>query len=150
MRNRCEVKLAEAHRLCYIDGASATMKTRVLAFRKSIWSALRLRCPRCGVAPLFRGFFLMYPECLSCNLRFEREQGYFVGAIYINYAATAIITIAGYVWLDYFVNLSLAKQLIVWIAFGVCFPLFFFRYARSLWLSIDHMVDPQNGPGDHA
>jgi len=126
------------------------MRTGIRGFRKRLWSAVRLRCPRCGVAPLFRGFFSMYPECLSCNLRFEREQGYFVGAIYINYAATAIITIAGYVWLDYFVDLSLAKQLIVWITFGVCFPLFFFRYARSLWLSIDYIVDPENGPWDRT
>ena len=124
------------------------MGTEARALGKIIRWALRLRCPRCGAAPLFRGFFSMYPECLSCRLMFEREQGYFVGAIYINYAATAIITITGYVWLDYLVNLSLAKQLIVWIAFGICFPLFFFRYARSLWLSIDYIFDPENGPKD--
>jgi hypothetical protein len=38
----------------------------------------------------------------------------------------------------------------VWITFGVCFPLFFFRYARSLWLSIDYIVDPENGPWDRT
>ena len=111
---------------------------------------VRLRCPRCGAGTLFGGPFSMYPDCVNCGLRFEREQGYFIGAIYLNYAATVIITIAGYIVLDYFFNLSLAKQLIVWIAFGVCFPLFFFRYARSLWLSIDYIVDPENGPRDHA
>ena len=92
----------------------------------------------------------MYPDCVNCGLRFEREQGYFIGAIYLNYAVTVIITIAGYILLDYFFNLSLAKQLIVWIAFGVCFPLFFLRYARSLWLSIDYLFDPQNGSGNPA
>ncbi|MBM2837206.1 MAG: hypothetical protein HW409_1395, partial [candidate division NC10 bacterium] len=87
---------------------------------------------------------------VNCDLRFEREQGYFVGAIYLNYAATVIIMIAGYIVLDYFFNLSLTMQLVVWIVFGVCFPLFFFRYARSLWLSIDYLVDPENGPGDRT
>jgi uncharacterized protein (DUF983 family) len=89
----------------------------------------------------------MYPDCVNCGLRFEREQGYFIGAIYVNYAVTAIIMIAGYVWLDRVLHLSLTKQLILWIAFGACFPLFFFRYARSLWLSIDHLLDPENRPG---
>lgn len=111
---------------------------------------VRLRCPRCGAPTLFGGPFSMYPDCVNCGLRFEREQGYFIGAIYLNYAATASIMIAGYVGLDYFANLSLATQLLVWITFGVCFPLVFFRYARSLWLSIDYIFNPENGAGDAA
>lgn len=111
-----------------------------------IGRGLRLRCPRCGVGPLFRGFFSMYPHCLSCDLTFEREQGYFVGAIYINYAATAIIVIAGFFWLDRFINLSLAQQLILWSGFGIGFPLFFFRYSRSLWLSLEYIFNPEDIP----
>ena len=88
----------------------------------------------------------MYPDCLSCNLKFEREQGYFVGAIYINYGATAIIMIAGFFWLDRIINLSLAHQLIFWSIFGVSFPLFFFRYSRSLWLSLDYIFNPEDNP----
>ena len=49
-------------------------------------TALRLRCPRCGRAPLFRGWFAMNVVCAVCDLRFERAQGYWVGAIYVNYA----------------------------------------------------------------
>ena len=109
-----------------------------------IGRGLRLKCPRCGVGPLFRGFFSMYPDCLSCDLTFEREQGYFVGAIYINYAATAIIMIAGFFWLDRFINFSLAQQLIFWSIFGITFPLFFFRYSRSLWLSLDYIFNPED------
>ena len=89
----------------------------------------------------------MYPDCLSCGLRFEREQGYFVGAIYINYGATAIIVIAGFFWLDRFIKLSLGQQLIFWSLFGITFPLFFFRYSRSLWLSLDHIFNPEDAPG---
>ncbi len=118
---------------------------------RRIWAiirrGMRLRCPRCGAAPLFRGFFSMYPDCLSCGLRFEREQGYFVGAIYINYAATAIIVIAGFFWLDRLIKLSLSQQLIFWSIFGIAFPLFFFRYSRSLWLSLDHIFNPEDAPG---
>ena len=105
-----------------------------------------MRCPRCGVGPLFRGFFSMYAGCHSCDLKYEREQGYFVGAIYINYGATAIIMIAGFFWLDHFINLSLAQQLIVWSIFGISFPLFFFRYSRSLWLSLDYIFNPEDMP----
>lgn len=91
----------------------------------------------------------MYPECLSCDFRFEREQGYFVGAIYINYGATAIIMVAGFFFLDRVVSLSLAYQLILWSLFGITFPLLFFRYSRSLWLSLDYIFNPEEAPERH-
>lgn len=109
---------------------------------------LSLRCPRCGAAPLFSGRFSMYSHCLSCDLRFERETGYFVGAIYVNYAVTVVITIAGYFTLDLLVGLSPTEQLILWGAFAVLFPLFFFRYARSLWLSVDYIFNPEDAPSE--
>lgn len=109
-----------------------------------------LRCPRCGSAPLFRGPFSMYPECLSCDLRFEREPGYFVGAIYINYAVTAVTAIVGYFALDYFIGLPLVQQLILWSAFAIFFPLFFFRYSRSLWLSLEYILNPEHPRGEQV
>lgn len=81
----------------------------------------------------------MHPRCPVCALAFEPEQGYFVGAIYINYAATTLIAIAGFLLLDYYTALSLSAQLVLWGLFAVVFPVWFFRYARSLWLSVDYL-----------
>ncbi len=80
----------------------------------------------------------MHETCPGCGLRFEREPGYFVGSIYINYAATAGIALAGFLLLQG--ALTLPRQLLAWGAFCVAFPLFFFRYARSLWLGLDFLV----------
>jgi len=91
---------------------------------------------------MFRSLFTMYPRCQVCNLRFEREQGYFLGAIYINYAITVMIMLMGFFILDYVAEISLASQIILWSAFGVLFPMFFYRYSKSLWLSIDCIFDP--------
>jgi uncharacterized protein (DUF983 family) len=104
----------------------------------------RLRCPRCGRAPIFRGWFTMRPECLACGLRFERAQGYFVGAIYINYALTATIAIVGYLLLWRYADVSLAVQFAVWIPFVVLFPLWFFRYSRSFWLALEYFFNPEH------
>lgn len=107
----------------------------------------RLKCPRCGQGTLFTGWFSMYTCCPQCTLVFEREQGYFVGAIYINYAATTLIAIAGFLTLDYTTSMSLSQQLLLWGAFAILFPLFFFRYSRSLWMSIDYLFNPlDTGP----
>ena len=85
----------------------------------------------------------MHERCGGCGLRFEREQGYFVGAIYVNYAATVGITIAGFLLLERYTRLSVTTQILLWSAFCIVFPLLFFRYSRSLWLSVEYLVNPE-------
>ncbi|HEU4340473.1 MAG TPA: DUF983 domain-containing protein [Candidatus Binatia bacterium] len=105
-------------------------------------SGLVLKCPRCGVGRLFRRPFSMYRTCLHCDLKFEREQGYFVGAIYINYAATIMIAVPGFFILDAWTTLTIHQQLGLWVPFAVLFPLLFFHHSRSLWLVLDHLLSP--------
>lgn len=111
-----------------------------------IWSllqrSLRLRCPRCGNGHLFNGWLSMQERCSTCLLVFEREQGYFVGAIYVNYAFTVLLSLAGYFALDMYADLSLTVQLSLWCAFCVLFPVYFYRYSKSLWLMIDAIFNP--------
>jgi uncharacterized protein (DUF983 family) len=102
--------------------------------------ALRLRCPRCGRTALFTGWFAMRDACPACGLRYEREQGYFVGAIYVNYALTAIVGLGGVLLLDGVVGLSLVQQLALAIPIMLLAPLLFFRHARSLWLGIGFLL----------
>ena len=85
----------------------------------------------------------MYERCSACGLLFEREQGYFVGAIYVNYAFTVGITIAGFLVLDRYTDLTLTTQIVMWSVFGVLFPIAFFRYSRSLWLSVEYLFNPE-------
>ena len=102
--------------------------------------AVRLRCPRCGRTPLYRGAFAMHARCAACGLRYEREQGYFVGAIYLNYAVTVGVAVGAVLALDWVIGLTLAAQLAVGIALAALIPLAFFRYARSLWLSVGYLT----------
>ena len=99
--------------------------------------AIRLRCPRCGATKLFSGWFRMAEACAVCGLRFERAQGYFVGAIYVNYAVTTIIAVGGFFVLWGLLGLSTRAQLLVLVPIVLVFPLWFFRYSRSLWLALE-------------
>jgi uncharacterized protein (DUF983 family) len=91
----------------------------------------------------------MRDECPVCGLRFEREPGYFVGAIYINYGVTVVIALAGYFLLDAWWAPAVGWQLALWMPFVVGFPLWAFRYSKVLWLAIDHLVDPPD-PGSSS
>lgn len=86
---------------------------------------------------MFTGLFRMRETCPHCGLKFEREPGYFLGSIYINYGLTALITTIGWVSLRYAFGYQAAWAPFGFALFCVVFPTFFFRYARALWLAMD-------------
>ena len=116
---------------------------RELPTRPSIPTALRralaLRCPRCGRGEVFSGWFTMRESCAACGLKYEREPGYFVGAIYVNYAITVVV-LGGAMLVAMTLDLPLWGELGVAIILCVLVPVVFFRYSKSLWLGIDHFV----------
>jgi hypothetical protein len=64
----------------------------------------------------------------------------------VNYAATVGITIAGFFLLERWIAPTLTTQIALWSAFGIAFPMIFFRYSRSLWLSIEYLFNPEAAP----
>ncbi len=46
----------------------------------------RHTCPRCGDGAVFGTLLRMHRACPACGLEFEREPGYFLGAMYFSYA----------------------------------------------------------------
>ncbi len=114
-------------------------------FLRLLLSGLFLRCPYCGKGKLFRRFYSMYDRCPVCGWRYEREEGYWTGAMALNLVVTelliAIVTVPVVIWLA-------VSGLPIWplVAIGLpmCFilPLLFFRHARSFWMSLDFMIHP--------
>jgi uncharacterized protein (DUF983 family) len=83
----------------------------------------------------------MAEACALCGLRYERAQGYFVGAIYVNYGVTAILALGIFFLLWSLTTLSAAAQLALVAPVAVLFPLWFFRYSRSLWLALEWLIN---------
>lgn len=113
-----------------------------LPFWRTVFRSGRLRCPRCGRARLFDGWFKMRSMCVECGLDFQQEPGFYLGSIYFNYGLTALIVTVAYFALYFGTDLNDRTLLIGLTAFCVLFPLWFFRYARSLWLGFDQYWDP--------
>ena len=107
-----------------------------------LWRGACLRCPRCGARSLFRTWFTMYERCAVCGLRFEREQGYCLGAMYINSGVTVVLALLASFVLEYWTRPSLTQQLVLWIGFGTVCPVLFFRHSRGIWLGFDFIFDP--------
>lgn len=90
----------------------------------------------------------MNGRCERCGFRFERGPGYYLGSTYVNYGITAGVTTVAYVGLHFGAGVSNRLLLPGLAGFCVVFPLVFFRFARSLWLNLDCLFDPeQDGSG---
>jgi uncharacterized protein (DUF983 family) len=99
----------------------------------------------CGRGRLFRDWLAMHKQCPHCGAAFEREPGFFLGSIYFNYGLTALIVAIAYPVLMFNRILSHEWLMAITLTFVVLFPLWFFRYARSLWLGFDQYWDPRSG-----
>ena len=124
-----------------------TPKDEKLARRPTLATAvgrgIRLRCPVCGRGQLFRNWFRMFEKCADCGLKFDRGPGYYLGSIYFNYGLTALVVAIAYPVLLTWRVASRQALMAGTLAFVVLFPVWFFRYARSLWLGFDHFSDPR-------
>jgi len=111
--------------------------------------ALRLRCPWCGEGPLFRGWLRMEPRCSGCGLRYEREAGYFLGSIYLNYGGAIVAGLALHLGMEVIWHAPLSRQVPVIAATILLLALGAFRHARAFWLAFDLACDPP-GPEEFA
>ncbi len=111
----------------------------------SLIRGILLRCPYCGKGKLFRWGFKMYDKCPVCGWKYEREEGYWTGAIAVNLVVTELLIAA--IAIPLAVWLALTQQpvtllIIVGIPVPFILPLLFFRHSKSLWMSIDFMLHP--------
>lgn len=116
--------------------------------------ALRRRCPVCGGGPIFDGWFALRRRCPRCNFSFEREEGYWVGALIANLAvaelAFAALLLGG---------IALTWPSVPWTAMTVAaivvmigLPIAFYPLSKMLWLWADlallHPLDADDLAGN--
>jgi len=84
----------------------------------------------------------MREPCESCGRRFDRSPGFLLGSIYVNYGVTTLLVVVIYFSLFLTHVMTGGQLLIAMSAFSLLFPLWFFRYARALWIALDEQFDP--------
>ncbi len=109
---------------------------------------LQQRCPRCRIGrifrySIFRGFPKMCERCGICDLKFEREPGYFLGAMYFSFAMGVLVMapIAVSLWIltGWWITKVIICSAVLFLPFAPTITLF----ARVLWIYFDQSVDPE-------
>lgn len=113
------------------------------------WEGIRRQlCPRCRQGaifrlPVWRGILAMHPRCPVCGLKFEREPGYFLGALYFSYALSLPpgLALVLLIWriTDWPFDLVMLAAVVAWLPFVPPVT----RWARVLWMYVDWRFDPE-------
>jgi uncharacterized protein (DUF983 family) len=109
-----------------------------------LWRGLRKRCPNCGAKGIFRGWFRMEERCPQCGMKFEREEGFFAGAVFVNlalaeFALFAFIVVAFAVTLPDPPTVAIAAGGVV---IAVLLPIVMYPYSKSVWAAIHLGMTP--------
>jgi uncharacterized protein (DUF983 family) len=108
----------------------------------------RLCCPACGRRSIFQSPFRVRPFCPACGTIFQREEGFFVGAIMLNVVTTeAVVMAAAGVFLLLRPELDVALLPLL-LAVALLFPVAFYHHSWSLWLAGDHLVEGLQKQGE--
>ncbi|MFY9611723.1 MAG: DUF983 domain-containing protein [Blastocatellia bacterium] len=109
---------------------------------------IKLRCPECGMGRLYRTQFRMNAHCEHCGLIYEREQGYFIGAIYINIIVTETLLLGTLLIYGLVIGGISQTILTTLVILAIVMPLLSFHHSRSLWLCFDHLMNPRRSASD--
>ncbi len=102
------------------------------------------RCPRCGGRNIFPGFLTMVEDCPTCGHHFERDHGYWIGAMIVATAFSIVGFLTAFLgglvatWPDVPWNVLLLVTLAVT---GVV-PAVTYSSARTIWVAMDLAVRP--------
>ena len=85
----------------------------------------------------------MRERCPICDLQFQRESGYFLGAMYISYGLALVVILALAVVLWLLTHWRLDKLTIGAILLFLPLAPALTLLARVLWIYLDQAVDPE-------
>lgn len=86
----------------------------------------------------------MVNNCPKCSLQFEREEGYWLGAVIINTAVTfGLFLLIGFtIVITTWPAVPWATVLIVTLVFNGLFPVVFYPFSKTLWVAADLIFRP--------
>jgi hypothetical protein len=103
---------------------------------------LTRRCARCGSGRLFTNWFSMKERCPRCDLKFEREEGFFLGAYTMN-MGFVLIGCALVIAIGFGVKSpdgSIIPMMIAGLGVTVLLPPLAYPISKTLWVAIDMIM----------
>ncbi len=108
-----------------------------------LFSVTKNKCPKCHQGNIFvtnnvfnlRNFDKMHEKCSNCDLKFEKEPGFFYGAMFVSYALMAAWFVTTWCINILFLNLSTYTYLAFVLLTFVFLATITFRTSRIIWIN---------------
>ena len=109
---------------------------------------LKCKCPNCKNGDIFQHHHAglpfripkMYPRCPICGYKFEKETGFFFGAMFVSYALTAAQMIVCLFLFWYLIGLSPLSVFFIIAFMAAILSSLNFRLSRSIWIYLFYKV----------
>ena len=116
-----------------------------MLFKESkVYSIFNAKCPRCHEGEFFetrnpynlKKFDKMHKYCPVCAENFERETGFYYGAMYVSYGLTVGFGIALFLLMCVIFNFDATTYLITFGILQVLLMPIFYRLSRLTWINM--------------
>jgi uncharacterized protein (DUF983 family) len=114
-----------------------------------LYSILNNKCPKChqgdffiNKSPYKKGFIKMYEKCPKCNEAFNREIGFYYGAMYVSYGVNIAIGVAVFIIMVLILNVELLTYLISFFVIVTALFPWVMRVSRLIYINIFVNFDP--------
>jgi hypothetical protein len=114
-----------------------------------IYSIVRMVCPRCQEGPFFiahpynlRTVGELHPNCPKCGLKYEKEIGFYYGAMYVSYGLGVTLFVA--CWLIFslfFPGAPIAVQIVTISAVSLLTGPYFYALSKIIWANLFFSYD---------
>lgn len=116
---------------------------------KKIGEILRFRCPNCGTSKVFYktafpvvGVPKMKESCEHCGYHFQKEPGFYLGAMYVSYGLAVLEGLIAFLLarnLVFGLN-DITLALVTICAILLC-AMWNYRLSRVIWMNVFHKRD---------
>jgi uncharacterized protein (DUF983 family) len=115
-----------------------------------IQRGLTNRCPNCGGKTLFKPgkLYELNRTCPRCGLTIERDEGFFLGSMSLNYGVTCVGYVTPVLILAYKGVVSSTTAIVLAGIGAIAVPALLYRSSRSWWLMNYYLVLPQHLPAN--
>ena len=124
--------------------AQSSLQPTPIGWPTLVLRGLRRRCPSCATGHLFTRWVRMVERCPGCGMRFEREEGFFLGVYFLNITLTQLVLMAyvaaAFVWT--LPDPPMAAILAGAAAIAVAVPVALYPACRTLWAAVHLGMQP--------
>ncbi len=116
-----------------------------MSFKETkLYSILNAKCPKCHEGDFFetrnpyalKKFDKMHKKCPVCGEDFERETGFYYGAMYVSYGVAVVFGLAVFLLMCVVLKFEEITFIITFALLQLILMPVFYRTARLIWINV--------------